>query len=127
LSAIPGIQPVKTDPRVTRHAWHLFMFRYQSKAFGGLPREKFVEALQAEGIPCSPGYVIPLNHSLGLLEGLNRLRTFLEDVPSPPSLPVNERMCKEEAVWFTQNMLLGNERDMDDIAEAVAKIQRGAK
>jgi dTDP-4-amino-4,6-dideoxygalactose transaminase len=127
LSAIPGIFPVKTDPRVTRHAWHLFMFRYQSQAFGSLPREKFIEALQAEGIPCSPGYVIPLNHSLGLLEGLDRLRTFLDNVPPPPSLPVNERMCKEEAVWFTQNMLLGGKRDMDDIVEAMAKIRRSAQ
>jgi len=35
-------------------------------------------------------------------------------------------MCKREAVWFTQNMLLGDEGDMDDIVSAIAKIQRWA-
>jgi len=27
-----------------------------------------------------------------------------------------------EAVWFTQNMLLGTRQDMDDIADAIEKI-----
>ena len=31
---------------------------------------------------------------------------------------------EEEAVWLAQNMLLGDERDMDDIAGAINKIQR---
>jgi dTDP-4-amino-4,6-dideoxygalactose transaminase len=125
LKAIPGIHPLQVDQRVTRHAWHLFIFRYHSEAFAGLPRERFIAALQAEGIPCSPGYVVPLNHSPGLQDGLKRLRTFLKDVPPPPPCPVNERMCSQEAVWFTQNMLLGDEQDMDDIVTAIAKIRHG--
>ena len=44
----------------TRNAYHLYMFCYKSEAFGGLPRAKFLHALDAEGIPCSPGYS-PLN------------------------------------------------------------------
>jgi hypothetical protein len=39
--------------------------------------------------------------------------------------PVNDRLC-EEAVWFTQNMLLGPRRDMEQIAEAIRKIQANA-
>jgi hypothetical protein len=27
-------------------------------------------------------------------------------------------------VWFGQNMLLGNEQDMDDIADAIVKIHQ---
>ena len=36
--------------------------------------------------------------------------------------PNNDRLCNEEAVWFTQNMLLGTRSDMDDIANAIEKI-----
>jgi hypothetical protein len=32
----------------------------------------------------------------------------------------------EEAVWFTQTMLLGPRSDMDDIAAAIAKVRRAA-
>jgi hypothetical protein len=59
-----------------------------------------------------------------LLAGLERLRGFLGDVPPPLDCPVAERMCKEQAVWLTQNMLLGDEADMNDIAQAIYKIRR---
>jgi hypothetical protein len=39
--------------------------------------------------------------------------------------PVNEQLCIE-AVWLTQTMLLGDKKDMDQIAEAVRKIQKQA-
>ena len=35
--------------------------------------------------------------------------------------PDNDRLC-EEAVWLSQTLLLGSKRDMDDIANAIAKI-----
>ena len=34
--------------------------------------------------------------------------------------PDNDQLCKE-AVWFTQNLLLGSRRDMNDIANAILK------
>ena len=126
LAAIPGIHPLPVDSRVTSHAWHLFIFRYQRDAFGGLPRAEFLEALEAEGVPASPGYHLPINQTPPLLGGLERLRGFMDDVPPPRACPVAERMCKEEAVWLAQNMLLGEQADMDDIAEAIIKIQRWA-
>jgi hypothetical protein len=39
--------------------------------------------------------------------------------------PVNDRLC-EEAVWFTQTMLLDTRRGMEQIAEAIRKIQVNA-
>jgi hypothetical protein len=39
--------------------------------------------------------------------------------------PANDRLCGE-GVWLTQNMLLGPKSDMDQIAEAVRKIQKHA-
>jgi len=39
--------------------------------------------------------------------------------------PRNDRLC-EEAVWLGQTMLLGPRKDMEDIAEAVRKVQAHA-
>ena len=36
--------------------------------------------------------------------------------------PANDRLCNEEAVWLSQNMLLGSKSDMDDIAMAIEKF-----
>ena len=76
----------------------MFIFRYESQAFGGLPRAKFIEAMEGEGVPCSPGYHVPISQTPPLPGGLDRLWEFLDDVPPPRECPVAERMCKQEAV-----------------------------
>ena len=39
--------------------------------------------------------------------------------------PENDKLT-EQAVWFTQTMLLGTKTDMEQIAEAILKIQKYA-
>jgi hypothetical protein len=39
--------------------------------------------------------------------------------------PINDKICTE-AVWFTQTTLLGSRSEMEQIAEAVRKIQAHA-
>jgi dTDP-4-amino-4,6-dideoxygalactose transaminase len=119
LKGIEGIHPPQLAPWTTLHAYHLYSFRYDPDAFGGRSRNDFVNALDAEGIPCTPGYTLPLTEE----GGLKRLR---ERYPHPVRVepcPNVEATCRS-TVWLYQNELLGDERDMDDVAEAVEKIQR---
>ena len=120
LSAIPGISPLPGDPRVTRHAWHLMIVRYDPARFGNRPVDDFVAALSAEGItPLSRGYV-PLHHSPAIRKAIQA--TFGAD-PAQTSLPWTERAA-DRTFWLAQNIFLGDTEDMDDIAEAIHKIQR---
>jgi dTDP-4-amino-4,6-dideoxygalactose transaminase len=127
LARIPGIAPLRRDARVTRHAYHLFIFRYNAAEFGGLPRKEFLRALSAEGIPCSAGYV-PLYR-----QGAFRINPDTHPFPaqridySKVFCPVTERVCEEEAIWLVQSLLLADRADMDDVVEAVAKIQGASK
>jgi perosamine synthetase len=131
LGEIPGIAPARMYPGATRNAYHLYMLRYDREKFAGLPRKKFLRALEAEGIPCSGGYS-PLNKEPFLKNTLES-RAYrsiysakeLADYQARNHCPVNDKLC-EEAVWFFQTMLLGSESDMDQIAEAVRKIQNHA-
>jgi len=131
LSQIPGITPARMYEGCTRNAYHLYMFRYDASHFAGLPRAAFLKALAAEGIPAQAGYT-PLNK-----------QPFLEDAFSAPGFrtiyskarldqwraqnecPQNDRLCTE-AVWLVQTMLLGPRQDMEDIAQAVRKVQAAA-
>jgi len=127
LREIGGLIPQRTYDKVTRHGFHYILTRYQPEAFGGWPRERFIAALHAEGIPASRGY-IPL-YNTGAVENATRLlrRTLGLGEGSPPRCPVTERACAEEAVWFVgQNVLLGTREDMDDVLAAVAKIRAAA-
>lgn len=132
LRQIPGLTPAQPHAGCTRNAYHLYMFRYDAEKFDGLPRSAFLKAMAAEGIPASGGYS-PLNKEPFLANTLNsrayktiypakRLRDALERMSN---LPVNDQLC-EEAVWFTQTILLGGRSDMDQIVEAIRKIQRHA-
>lgn len=127
LAEIPGIHPFPRGQGETRHSYHLYMFRYNAAEFGGVPRERFLEALRAEGIPCSPGYGMPLYRqplfeqlAFGPFTGYRHTRPDLDY--TKVSCPVSERACREEAVWLTQAVLLGTQADMDDIVEAVDKV-----
>ncbi|MGE5645654.1 MAG: DegT/DnrJ/EryC1/StrS family aminotransferase [Acidobacteriota bacterium] len=129
LGEISGIAPARMYDGCTRNAYHLYMFRYAPERFAGLPRAKFLKALEAEGVPASPGYS-PLNKK-PFLANTFRTRAYQATFPKErlertQDCPANDRLC-EEAVWFTQNMLLGPRRDMDEIAAAVRKIQAHAE
>jgi perosamine synthetase len=131
LREIPGILPARMYEGCTRNACHLYMFRYQPERFAGLPRVRFLEALGAEGVPCSPGYT-PMNKERYVAATLaskayQRIypREVLAGWAERNQCPANDRLC-EEAVWFTQTMLLGPRQDMDDIAAAVRKVHASA-
>lgn len=131
LREIPGITPLRMYPGCTRNAWHLYMFRYRQDAFAGLPRAKFLKALAAEGIPAGSGYT-PLNQASFLKSTLAGGK--FPKLYSPARLaqwreqnecPGNELLCSE-AVWFTQSMFLGARTDMEQVADAVRKVQKHA-
>jgi dTDP-4-amino-4,6-dideoxygalactose transaminase len=126
LGAIPGITPQKRTTDANRCAYHLFVFRYDAGVFGA-PRERFVEAMIKEGIPVSPGYVLPLNRQpLFANKAFGPYTASLSARPEMDyaklALPNCEAICAGEGVWLTQNMLLGDHADMDDIVRAVRKV-----
>jgi perosamine synthetase len=127
LKQIPGIQPVRLPDR-SRAVWHLYPFRYDAQQFNGLTRGKFMQALNAEGIPCSGGYSEQYNDGL-LDETINsrgfkrlfsagRLKAYRE---SFQELKGNRQVCGT-TVAVTQNMLLADRSDIDHIIGAVQKI-----
>ena len=131
LSGIDGITPAALYDGATRSAWHLYMFRYDRTRFAGLTRDKFMEALRAEGVPCSGGYgtmnkdryVTELANNKHYLKiyGQKTMKEWLER----NQCPQNDQLC-EQAIWFTQNLLLGTKTQMEQIAEGIRKIQKYA-
>ena len=127
LKDIPGIVPYKLAEGATRAVYHLYPFRYIKEKFSNIPKEKFISALNAEGIPCSGGY--GKQNKEGLIdEALNsrgykrlfseaRLKKWREE----NQLPGNDQLC-DQAVTFYQSILLGSKADMDDIVNAITKI-----
>jgi dTDP-4-amino-4,6-dideoxygalactose transaminase len=133
LNEIPGMAPAKLYPGTTNSAYHLYMFRYDSQYFSGMSKARFIEALSAEGVFCSAGYgqmektlhVTALTKSRHYLKiyGEKAMKDWLERIQCPQCAKVSDDI----AVWFGQTVLLGSKTDMEQIADAIRKIQKYAK
>jgi len=124
LAKLPGLYPQQYPDACSRHAYHLFMLRNDGREFGA-PRAAVIKALQAEGIPCSPGYAFSLPQQPAFCQRafgpyLPRLADQLnyERVLCPNS----DLICREQGVWLEQAMLLGPRADMEDVYCAFEKI-----
>lgn len=122
LSALPGLHPQARPASCGRHAYHLFMLRFDRLAFGA-PRAAVLRALEAEGIPCAGGYGSPLPQ-----QPLFRNRAYGPYLPGTgsggeagPQCPNSDRLCRE-AIWLGQPLLLGGRSDIDDVADAFEKV-----
>ncbi|PYV17259.1 MAG: hypothetical protein DMG07_06320 [Acidobacteria bacterium] len=133
LAEIPGVVPRREHPGATRTAYYYYGFRYKRERFDGLPRDRFLAALSAEGIPASKGLGViegkPMPRE-GVLESTFASKTFrriypdlgIERYREENLCPECDRLC-EETVGFHQRLLLGARADMDDICTAILKIR----
>jgi len=110
LEKIDGIATMRQDERITSQSSHLFIFRYLKQEFAEKSKGSFINAMRAEGIATSPGYSIPLYKQPVFVNKAFGPRGRKIDLPidyEKMSCPETEKACYEEAVWFTQNVLLG--------------------
>lgn len=126
LAQIPGIRPLPPQSAITREAIYNYVFQYRPED-SPVSRDLFVAALDAEGIPCDGRFYEPVYRS-------DLFRPTPETFPqlrgreaAQPACPVAERAAYREAVWLPQFLLIGEDRDTDDIARAVGKVVDGMK
>jgi dTDP-4-amino-4,6-dideoxygalactose transaminase len=129
LAKIDGITPQKLDNRCTRHGQYCYIFRYNRDNFHGVSTEKFIEALNAEGIPTQASY--PPVRKLDIFTSGEYCKRLAPDHAAEQhaflstEMPHSDRAA-EETVWLVHRALLGSEQDSAEIVEAVCKIQRNA-
>jgi dTDP-4-amino-4,6-dideoxygalactose transaminase len=128
LKEIPGIAPARM-PEGGRAVWHLFPMRYDAHQFHGLPRHKFIAALNAEGIPAHGVY--NEQYFDGLLDEAISSRGFQRLWPAERlkayrdsfhELKGNKQVC-QTTIAVPQTVLLTDRHTMDHIIEAIRKVQ----
>jgi dTDP-4-amino-4,6-dideoxygalactose transaminase len=130
LIKIPGITPQKLDSRCTRNGHYAYIFHIDKNEFAGISTERFIEAMNAEGIPNQASY--PPVHELHMFRN-NEYRKCLIGAQAKEehnflkqSFPNTDRAAWE-TVWIPQPALLGDEQDMQEIVAAVGKIRQNAE
>lgn len=129
LRAVEGIAPQQHDPRCTHNGHYAYIFHVNKEAFESISTERFIEALNAEGIPNQASY--PPLHDLDVFKhGTYRTRLAPEAQEQEHeflngSFP-NTVRAAWESVWLPQHVLLGDQADLDEIVTAITKIQHHA-
>jgi dTDP-4-amino-4,6-dideoxygalactose transaminase len=126
LEPVPGIHPQARGTDCTRHAYHLFSFRLDPAEFGA-NREPFLQALCAEGIPAAAAYPVPLYRQPVFQQrafGPYRSRPDggPQQVETQVRCPNCETISYHQGVWLEHRLMLGDRKEMDDIAAAIEKI-----
>ncbi len=123
-------QPLPPDPRITRQAYYYFSLRYQAERCGGLPRKRFIQAVQAEGIPLGAGNPViyknplfrPTAATSAVVAGLVGRGLDLAAVHCPNA----ERLAGETGMGLSQHVLLGSHADVEDVVAAIEKVTKHA-
>lgn len=130
LGMIPGITPQKLDDRCTRNGQYAYIFHVNKKEFAGIATDRFIAAMNAEGIPNQASY--PPLHQLHMFRnGEYRKRLCGKQARERHAFlkrrfPATQKAAWE-TVWIPQPALLGDEEDVEEIAASLSKIQKHAK
>lgn len=132
LKDIEGIEPFKRDKRVTRWSFYYWNFKYKEEEFEGIPRDRFIEALEAEGVPVAVGahgepiYYNPLfqNMNFGKTGCPIKCPLYGKEIDYRKTFcPEAERIYKKEALALSHTLFLGSKEDMNLILEAIRKVR----
>jgi len=133
LAQIPGVLPMRRRKEVTQQSYFNFTFRLDLKQLKGITNKQFIPALNAElraPEAFEPPYD-PLNNCQ-LYKPLTKKRHKLNAEywkainPKRFKLPVCTDATEKSGLAIHHMALMGTKKDMDDIAQSVAKIVEAA-
>ncbi len=129
MGDLPGLtQPVVRSH--IKHGYYVYGIRYDDSVLS-LPRQKFAQALKAEGIPVAEGYVKPI-----YLQPMYQRRVVYGDRGCPftcghyqGTVSYEEGICPVTERMHNRELILGNfcyegitRNDLDDIIEGFRKV-----
>ena len=129
FESFDGISAAPGDGNTDVNGLYLYLLQYDKEKFSGLSRDKFVEALNAEGIPCHIGYPWPLqkNPMFKGIENNYKEYPLMKGINIDKlEFPVTDKICAETVV-IPHQVLLSPKSDLDDILVAAKKIQDNAE
>lgn len=122
LSPIDGLTPPVVYPYV-KHVYYSYPIKYDENKIG-IPRELFIKALTAEGIPFGAGYVRPLYLNPIYHENKPFIYSYFgKEISYEKGIcPVTERLYEKEIMSTPVCRPPATLADMDDVVRAIRKV-----
>lgn len=125
LKEIDGVGTLKDDSRITNRGYYFFFVRYDPSSWGDTSRDRFLEALKAEGVPCSTAHNDPLYQNPAY-KNIDKKFLYGRDIDySEANCPEAERIYSSEAIALGKDLLMTKE-NVNGILNAIQKIRENS-
>jgi dTDP-4-amino-4,6-dideoxygalactose transaminase len=129
IGDVEGVRMNPVDERVTRRSFYRYILRIDPEAFAGASNQTVADALEAEGIGAEVQYP-PMSRYDLFQPRKSRLPVCVEYAdrldPAHMSFPVAESAAERESLYLNENVFRAGRRGIEDVIEALAKVQRHA-
>ncbi len=122
------LRAARRDPRVTRQAYYAMTMVFEPEKAEGISRSQYLQALTAEGFSAGETYELVYRNPLLNLYDRTSPIPYRRDLPQDYAalrLPGCEQAKNETAVVMSHTRLLGDRAYLDQLLEAVEKVNRG--
>lgn len=130
MKGVEGIHFLRGKPEVTRRGMYGLSLRYDAAQLRGVPRDIFIQAMKAEGVPIGPTYELVQKSAVWVSgaqswkfeKGVDpRVKLDLD-----ASTPVAEAIAIQEGLVLPHHLFLGDKKDVDDLVATFIKVQAAA-
>ncbi len=116
IKNIQGVIPQHIDQGTDMDPYYMVMFRLDPSIYTD-KRDYAVQALVAEGIPAFRNY-----KQIYKTKAFITLPTLTDDVSYWEKRCPNTEKISEQGIWIHHRVLLGDEKDVNDVANAIQKV-----
>lgn len=119
MKDIACTKPLAVHPAVRAHGMYMFAMRYNSDHCGGRSVDQFIDLVHAEGAPIYRAFAATMADQPAMQHLMQKRPEYFRRPPTP----IADRAV-DETVYIAQDVFLGTDDDMEDIAAAVRKIEK---
>ena len=105
MADITSLEPLAVHPGVRAHGMYMFAMRYKPDHCGGLPLDKFLELVRAEGAPIYRAFAATMSDQPAMQHLMRKRPEYFRRLPTP----IADRAA-EQTVYIAQNVFLGTAR-----------------
>jgi dTDP-4-amino-4,6-dideoxygalactose transaminase len=119
MGEVKSLLPLALNAGTRRHGVHMFAVRYQPEYGGGRTLDQFLELLRHEGVPIYRSFAATMAGQLAIKKLMQTRPEYFRLLHTPVA-----DQAAEDTAYIAQQIFLGSEADMADIAAAVRKVER---
>jgi len=119
MADLDCVEPLRVQEGVRAHGMYMFAMRYRAESCDGLAAEAFLEHARAEGAPLVAAFSLTLSGQPAFQKLMKKHPEYFRCLETPVA-----DQATTDTFYIPSNVFLGRPADMEDIFQAMKKVER---